>query len=334
MSSGWIKLHRKVLEDATAMKDKDHFMIWMYLLLNATHSNYKSFFKGEQIILAPGQLITGRKVLSEKLDIEESKVTRILKLFEKDGKIIQVSSNKNRLITIIKWSEYQQVAEQQNNGCSPVIDNSPVVQSEESEQQVNNKTPKSEQQTTENDNESEQQENGDKVDSEQSMAVQKNGNEQQMNNRPCKSEQQNTPKVNTYKNDYNKNDYKNDDDDYIGYVDKYNSITKKDFEPSSSSKDKFELIKSEYGMTKLYKALDEVNTSEYLKVNMSLDWLLQVNNFIKVLNGNYRKFKVFKTETPKRKTGFHNFESRTEKYSAEQLDDVVERIRAERTGKN
>lgn len=327
MSSGWIKLHRKVLDDATAMKDKDHFMIWMYLLLNATHSNYKSFFKGEQIILAPGQLITGRKVLSEKLDIEESKVTRILKLFEKDGKIIQVSSNKNRLITIIKWSEYQQVAEQQNNGCSPVIDNSPVVQSEESEQQVNNKTPKNEQQTTENDNESEQQKNGDKVDSEQSMEVQEKRNEQQMNNRPCKSEQQNTPKVNTYKNDYNKNDYKNDDDDYIKYINIYKQTTEKECVESSLSKPRFDYLKSEYGMKKLHKALDEINTSEYLKVNIDLDWLLEPKNFKKVVNGQYRNRQV---NNPK-KTKFHNFKSATDDYSAKELQDVADKIRARRT---
>lgn len=131
--SGWIKLHRKILDNPVVCKDGDHVSVWMYLLLNATHKEYPAMFAGERITLQPGQLITGRKSISEKFGISESKVQRILKLFENEQQIEQQSSNKNRLISIVSWADYQEDEQQ-------------------SEQQVNNKRTTTEQQVNTNKN--------------------------------------------------------------------------------------------------------------------------------------------------------------------------------------
>jgi hypothetical protein len=104
---GFIKLYRKLLENPIICKDSDYLAVWIYLLLNATHKEYPALFKGKKIILQPGQLITGRKSISTKLNISESKVQRILKTFENEQQIEQQPSNQNRLITILNWVEYQ-----------------------------------------------------------------------------------------------------------------------------------------------------------------------------------------------------------------------------------
>lgn len=130
---GWIKLHRKILENPIVTKDTEHLSVWIYLLVNATHKEVSTVFKGEKITLKPGQLITGRKAISDRLHISESKVQRILKRFESDQQIEQQTSNKNRLITIVNWDIYQN-AEQQN------------------EQPVNGKRTASEQQVNTNKN--------------------------------------------------------------------------------------------------------------------------------------------------------------------------------------
>ncbi|SYX85932.1 hypothetical protein [Paenibacillus alvei] len=130
---GWIKLHRKTLENPMVCKDSDYFSVWMYLLLNATHKEYQVMFSGERITLRPGQLITGRKTIAEKFNIHESKVQRILKSFEIEQQIEQQVSNKNRLISILSWADYQE-SEQQN------------------EQQLNNKRTTTEQQVNTNKN--------------------------------------------------------------------------------------------------------------------------------------------------------------------------------------
>lgn len=131
--AGWIKLHRKILDNPTVCQNPDFLAVWIYLLLNATHSEIKVIFNGNEISLMPGQLITGRKTISEIMKVEESKVQRILKKLENAHQIEQQTSTKNRLITILNWESYQQ-SEQQN------------------EQQVNNKRTTSEQQVNTNKN--------------------------------------------------------------------------------------------------------------------------------------------------------------------------------------
>ena len=130
---GWISIHRKMLDNPIVCKDSDHMAVWVYLLLNATHTEYPALFSGNKITLQPGQLLTGRKSISEKLNISESKVQRILKAFENEHQIEQQNGNKNRLITVVSWHEYQD-CEHQN------------------EQPLNNKRTTTEQQVNTNNN--------------------------------------------------------------------------------------------------------------------------------------------------------------------------------------
>lgn len=116
--TGWIKLHRKMLKNPVVMKDSDHLAVWVYLLLNATRVVHFSFFEGKNIEIKPGQLIIGRRRISHDTGIHESKVQRILKLFENEHLFKQQTGCKSRLISILKWKEYQiseQVTEQQVN---------------------------------------------------------------------------------------------------------------------------------------------------------------------------------------------------------------------------
>jgi len=118
MSNGWIKLHRKTLDNPIVMKDTDHLAVWMWLLLNATHSDHDTIYEGERITLKAGQFITGRKIISKELKINESKIQRILKTFEIEQQIEQQTNPRCRLISILRWSDYQldeQQSEQQLN---------------------------------------------------------------------------------------------------------------------------------------------------------------------------------------------------------------------------
>lgn len=118
---GWIKVYRQMLDNPIVCKDSDHIAVWIYLLLNATHTEYDTLFKGKRITLQKGQLITGTISISKKIKINKDKVQRILKKFEIDKQIEQQTSNKNRLITILNWDKYQitdkQVDKQVINNC-------------------------------------------------------------------------------------------------------------------------------------------------------------------------------------------------------------------------
>jgi len=109
---GYIKLHRKILESPVVMKTNDHFAVWMFLLLNATHKGYDVLYEGKRKTLQPGQLITGRKIISKALKINESKVQRILKTFKIEQQIEQQTNPRCRIITILNWCDYQQDEQQ------------------------------------------------------------------------------------------------------------------------------------------------------------------------------------------------------------------------------
>ena len=114
MNSGYIRVFRKTLDNCVIMTDSDHLALFIYLLLNATHKEKKVIFDGEQIILKKGELVTGRRLIAEKLKISDSKIQRILDKFANHKIIEQLKTKKGRLIIIKKWDDYQ-VSEPQVN---------------------------------------------------------------------------------------------------------------------------------------------------------------------------------------------------------------------------
>jgi len=106
--NGWIKLHRKMLENPILMESNDYLALWIYLLLNATHRKHETIFGGKVITLEPGQLVTGRNKLAKELHLQGMKVDRMLFCLESAQMIEQTKkSGVGRIITITAWDEYQ-----------------------------------------------------------------------------------------------------------------------------------------------------------------------------------------------------------------------------------
>ena len=102
----WIKLYRTLLDKGWSNRP-DYVAMWTHILLAANHREKEYFWNGKTIKLQPGQFITGRKSLSEKTGIHESKVERILNVFESEQQIEQRKTSTSRLISILNWGEFQ-----------------------------------------------------------------------------------------------------------------------------------------------------------------------------------------------------------------------------------
>ena len=114
MEQGWIKLHRKLLENPISHKPLWGWL-WVVLLLKANHADVETIWNGQGKTIEAGSFITGRKVLSVESGLSESTIERILDYLTKSGQIGQQKTNKYRLITILKWKEYQIVEQQKDN---------------------------------------------------------------------------------------------------------------------------------------------------------------------------------------------------------------------------
>lgn len=106
MRRGFIKLHRKILETSFFMKP-NCLVVAIYLLLCANYKEKKRIFNERETTVLRGELITGRKVISEETGLKESSVRRALVILERTGFIDIKTTNRFSRIKIVKYCEYQ-----------------------------------------------------------------------------------------------------------------------------------------------------------------------------------------------------------------------------------
>jgi len=112
--NGYIKLHR-CLESSFFYNDSEAVHLWIHLLIIANRSEKDVLIGLQKVNVKPGQMITSRKSIAEKTGISESKIERLLKIFERNGQIEQQANSKFRVITVVKWLEYQESEQQANS---------------------------------------------------------------------------------------------------------------------------------------------------------------------------------------------------------------------------
>lgn len=105
--NGWLKLHRKVLENPYAMKNRDYFSIWIYLLLNVAYEPTETLFNNEKITLQPGQGVFTITEISTKLGVSRRGTQVVLNRYRDEGMICTEVKRWNTLISIVGWNEYQ-----------------------------------------------------------------------------------------------------------------------------------------------------------------------------------------------------------------------------------
>lgn len=106
MQKGWIKLHRKLLDNAL-MNRPAYRAVWIEILLRATHDGVEVVFNGERLRLKPGQLTTGAYQLSKTTGVPRGTVERILKAFKSEEQIEVQSDRQCSLISVKNWDIYQ-----------------------------------------------------------------------------------------------------------------------------------------------------------------------------------------------------------------------------------
>ena len=106
--SGWIKLHRAI-RDSWIYDEKPYskFQAWIDLLLSANHKDNKFLLGNELVEVERGSFITSEHKLMAKWGWSKTKVRSFLSLLENDNMIVKKSDRKKTTITIVKYSDYQ-----------------------------------------------------------------------------------------------------------------------------------------------------------------------------------------------------------------------------------
>ena len=100
--SGWIKIHRKVLEWEW-YDDPNTFRLFMHLILKANHKDKK--YRGQ--IVKAGCLLTGRELLSSETGLSIQQVRTCLERLKSTNEITINSSRQGTIIQVVKYKDYQ-----------------------------------------------------------------------------------------------------------------------------------------------------------------------------------------------------------------------------------
>lgn len=106
MNNGFVVLHRKIL-DNPIWRNENLVHLFITLLLMASHKEERFLWNGKEEVLKRGQLLTGRLKLGELLAVNPNTIYKRLKILKNLGIINIKSSNKFSVITIVKYSQYQ-----------------------------------------------------------------------------------------------------------------------------------------------------------------------------------------------------------------------------------
>ena len=137
--TGWIKLHRKLL-DSPIFQNEKLFKVFAYCLMKASHKEHTQLVGRRVVHLQKGKFVFGRKRASEELRLKESTVRDYVKLLEKLGTIDIKSDNKFSVITVVNWAIYQndeEISDSKNDKKSTTNQHQMDSKSTTNQQQIN-----------------------------------------------------------------------------------------------------------------------------------------------------------------------------------------------------
>lgn len=120
---GWVKLHRKFISwEWFTTPDMVHLFVYLLLMANREDNSWQGFQ------VKRGQLITGRKKLSEQTGISERRIRTCLQRLQNTGELTSKTTSKYSIITICNYDDYQSkqtTSDQQN--VQPPTSNRPAI---------------------------------------------------------------------------------------------------------------------------------------------------------------------------------------------------------------
>ncbi len=109
MTSGWIKLHRKLLKWEW-YDDHNTTRLFIHLLLKASHITKK----WRNLIINPGEIKTSTNKLSKEIGLSIQQIRTSLEKLKSTSEITIKSTNKYTVISINSWINHQQDNKQSN----------------------------------------------------------------------------------------------------------------------------------------------------------------------------------------------------------------------------
>ena len=119
LGSGWIKLHRKIL-DNWIWDDPEKLRAWLDILLMVNHEDKQIAFNGHIITIHKGQKLTSLMKLADRWGWTRNRVDRFLRLLDEAGMVKANRTPNGTVLTVINWAFYQDTrdSDEATNGAT------------------------------------------------------------------------------------------------------------------------------------------------------------------------------------------------------------------------
>lgn len=103
---GWIKLHRKIIDNAIFSSEKG-LKVWLWCLLKARREDGEVYLGKEKIQIKMGEFVFGRETASEELKMKPSTIRNWIDTLKKDSYVDIKPTNKYSIVKVLNWESYQ-----------------------------------------------------------------------------------------------------------------------------------------------------------------------------------------------------------------------------------
>ena len=116
MQQGWIKIHRKIL-DNFLWEDRpfSRGQAFIDLILIANHEDKITIFNGNVAEIKRGQKMTSLRKLSDRWGWSITKTKKFLNVLQNEKMLTYKSNSKNTVYSIVNYNDYQEKQEYKNN---------------------------------------------------------------------------------------------------------------------------------------------------------------------------------------------------------------------------
>lgn len=131
---GFITLHRKII-DWEWYTDLPTFKLFIHMLLMANHTENQ--WRGK--VIQRGSFMTSIANLSSQTGLSIQQVRTSIKRLKSTNEITSISTNRNTLITVLKYNDYQDNSDKPNKLSNKVSNKQATNKQQTNNKQITNK---------------------------------------------------------------------------------------------------------------------------------------------------------------------------------------------------
>jgi hypothetical protein len=106
MSDGWVSIYRQIFDNKD-LKDNNHLLIFIYMVVHASHKPTIVTYRRKRVVLKRGQLTVSLRDLCKRFNLTERKVRTILKNLEMTQSLTHTLFKQLSVYTIVNYNKFQ-----------------------------------------------------------------------------------------------------------------------------------------------------------------------------------------------------------------------------------